>query len=121
MIFPARNDSRIVGAASRSYYPDLLAAGVRLFEYENGLLHTKSLTLDGDVGLIGSANMDRRSFDLNYENNILFYDPALTAALRARQNDYLAKSRAVDAYAVRQWRLPRRLLNNVTAMFGPVL
>jgi cardiolipin synthase A/B len=65
IIFPARNDSWIVGAASRSYYGDLLAAGVRIFEYEGGLLHAKSLTLDGAITLIGSANMDRRSFDLN--------------------------------------------------------
>jgi len=86
IIFPARNDSWIVGAASRSYYADLLAAGVRIFEYEGGLLHTKSLTIDGQVTLIGSANMDRRSFELNYENNILFYDPALTAEMRRRQD-----------------------------------
>src|SRR5438552_7141058 len=66
IIFPARNDSWIVAAASRSYYSDLLAAGVRIYEYEGGLLHTKSLTLDGEVTLIGSANMDRRSFDLYY-------------------------------------------------------
>ena len=52
---------------------------MRIFEYQGGLLHTKSLTVDGVVSLIGSANLDRRSFDLNYENNILFYDPALTA------------------------------------------
>ena len=88
VIFPARNDSWIVGAASRSYYDDLLAAGVRIFEFEGGLLHTKSLTLDGEITLIGSANMDRRSFELNYENNILLYDPALTAAMRGRQEVY---------------------------------
>ena len=63
IIFPARNDSRIVGAASRSYYADLLSAGVEIHEYVGGLLHTKSLTLDAEVTLIGSANMDRRSFD----------------------------------------------------------
>src|SRR5213079_91482 len=63
IIFPARNDSWIVAAASRSYYSDLLAAGVRIYEYEGGLLHTKSLTLDGEVTLIGSANMDRRRSD----------------------------------------------------------
>ena len=97
IIFPARNDSWIVAAASRSYYADLLAAGVRIFEYQGGLLHTKSLTLDGEVTLIGSANMDRRSFDLNYENNILFYDPALTAEMRRRQDAYLARSRPVTA------------------------
>jgi cardiolipin synthase len=61
IIFPARNDSWIVAAASRSYYRDLLDAGGRVFEYQGGLLHTKSLPLDGEVTLIGSANMDRRS------------------------------------------------------------
>jgi cardiolipin synthase len=49
IIFPARNDSWIVGAASRSYYADLLTAGVKIYECEGGLLHTKSLTLDGEV------------------------------------------------------------------------
>ena len=65
IVFPARNDSGVVAAISRSYYADLLSAGVKIFEYEGGLLHTKSLTLDGEITLIGSANMDRRSFDLN--------------------------------------------------------
>jgi cardiolipin synthase len=52
VVFPARNDSWIVSAASRSYYAELLAAGVRIYEYPGGLLHTKSLTLDGEVSLI---------------------------------------------------------------------
>ena len=121
IIFPARNDSWIVRAASRSYYADLLAAGVRIFEYKGGLLHTKSLTLDGDITLIGSANMDRRSFELNYENNILFYDPALTAEVRRRQDLYLARSSQITAAMVAQWPIFRRLLNNTIAMFGPVL
>jgi len=121
VIFPARNDSWVVGAASRSYYADLLAAGVRVFEYQGGLLHTKSLTLDGDVTLIGSANMDRRSFDLNYENNILVYDPALTADMRGRQDAYLARSRPVTADQVAGWSVFRRLWNNTIAMLGPVL
>ena len=121
IIFPARNDSWIVGAASRSYYGDLLAAGVRIFEYESGLLHTKSLTLDGEMTLIGSANMDRRSFELNYENNILFYDPALTGEMRRRQDAYLVRSRPVTADTVAHWSMRRRLWNNAIAMLGPVL
>ena len=103
IIFPARNDSWIVGAASRSYYQELLEAGVQIYEYEGGLLHTKSLTLDGEVTLIGSANMDRRSFELNYENNILFYDPSLTAEMRQRQDVYLAQSHQVTVEMVAQW------------------
>lgn len=121
IIFPARNDSWIVAAASRSYYSDLLAAGVQIYEYKGGLLHTKSLTLDGEVTLIGSANMDRRSFDLNYENNILFYDPTLTAAMRRRQDAYLACSHPVTAETVCQWPSTRRLWNNTIAMLGPIL
>ncbi len=121
LIVPARNDSWVVGAASRSYYGDLLAAGVRIFEYVGGLLHAKSLTLDGEVALIGSANLDRRSFELNYENNILFHDPALTAELRQRQDRYIAASKPVTAQAVVGWTRRRQLWNNAIAMLGPVL
>lgn len=121
IVFPARNDSWVTAAASRSYYADLLAAGVRIYEYEGGLLHTKSLTLDGEVTLIGSANMDRRSLELNYENNILFYDPTLTRAMRDRQHDYIARSRLVTQETVAAWSLSRRLWNNLIATLGPVL
>jgi cardiolipin synthase len=121
IIFPARNDSWVVAAASRSYYVELLTAGVKIHEYEGGLLHTKSLTLDGEVTLIGSANMDRRSFDLNYENNILFYDPELTAVMQQRQAQYLAHSRRVEPNEVAAWPVSRRLWNNFIAMLGPVL
>ena len=121
IVFPARNDSWIVGAASRSYYADLLSAGVKIYEYEGGLLHTKSLTLDGEVTLIGSANMDRRSFEHNYENNILFHDPALTGAVRERQQEYIARSNRVTKEAVAAWPMSRRLWNNLIATLGPVL
>jgi len=121
IVFPARNDSWIVAAASRSYYADLLAAGVGIYEYPGGLLHTKSLTLDGEVTLIGSANMDRRSFDLNYENNILFYDPALTAEVRRRQDRYISASVPVATDIVEGWSWRHRLWNNAVAMLGPVL
>ncbi len=121
IIFPAKNDSWIVGGASRSYYAELLDAGVHIHEYVGGLLHTKSLTLDGEVTLIGSANMDRRSFDLNYENNILLCDTKLTADVRERQQQYLAKSNVVTLEMVESWSVPRRFWNNTLAMLGPIL
>lgn len=121
IVFPARNDDFAVAASSRSYYADLLAAGVNIHEYVGGLLHTKSLTLDGQITLIGSANMDRRSFDLNYENNILLFDPALTAEMRRRQDAYIARSRPVTFAEVDAWRWWDRLSNNALAMLGPIL
>lgn len=121
IIFPARNDDFAVSAASRSHYESLLEAGVKIFEYGKGLLHTKSLTLDGEITLIGSANMDRRSFDLNFENNILLHEQATTAALRARQESYLADSRQISAREVADWGMGRRLRDNALAIVGPVL
>lgn len=121
IIFPARNDSWIVAGASRSYYADLLEAGVEIHEYTEGLLHAKTLTLDGEITFIGSANMDRRSFELNYENNILLYDAELTGVLHHRQRDYLAQSRPVARATVEAWSLPRKFWNNTLALLGPVL
>jgi len=121
IIFPMRNDSWVVGAASRSYYDNLLSAGVRIFEFKGGLLHTKSLTLDGEISLIGSANMDRRSFELNYENNILLYDRLFTEEILQRQKEYISNSRPVTMEMVKAWKWYHRLWNNAVAMFGPVL
>ncbi len=121
IILPARNDDFAVAATSRSYYADLIAAGVKIHEYGAGLLHTKSVTVDGQVTLIGSANMDRRSFDLNYENNILLWDAAATAEMRERQGHYLAECRRITAEEVAQWSWGRRLWNNAVAVLGPVI
>ena len=78
LIFPAKNDSWIVAAASRSYYRRLLEAGCMICEFEGGLLHAKTFTMDANIALVGSSNLDLRSFDLNYENNILLQDEATT-------------------------------------------
>ena len=121
IIFPARNDAWQVAAASRSYYLELAKAGVNIHEYVGGLLHTKSMTVDDDITLIGSANMDRRSFDLNYENNILFRDTQLTATVRERQEQYLASSNPVTLEDIESWSVLRRFWNNLMGMLGPVL
>lgn len=121
LIVPARNDSREVAAASRSYYADLLQAGVDIREYVGGLLHSKTVTLDGEIVLVGSANMDRRSFDLNFENNILVYDTRLTQAVRTRQQSYIDSAVKVTIEEVESWPLSRRLWNNSIAMLGPIL
>ena len=121
LIVPAQNGSFVVAATSRSYYRDLLTAGVRILEYNGGLLHTKSMTIDDEVALIGSANMDRRSFDLNYENNVLIYDRAFTAQMLERQQTYAAQSTPISLTDIEMWSLPRRLWNNSLAMMGPLL
>lgn len=121
LIFPRINDSWIVAAASRSYYRKLLAAGCEIHEFKGGLLHAKTLTIDDKVSLIGSSNLDLRSFDLNYENNILLQDKVTTKAIYQRQQDYIASSLPVVMSDVLAWPYHRRIWNNVIATIGPVL
>lgn len=121
MIFPKKNDSFIVAATSHSYYWQLLNAGVKIYEYKPGLLHAKTLTVDGEIGLIGSSNLDLRSFDLNYENNIVFSDNKLTAEIMERQYQYIADSDEVTREAVKNWPLPCRIWNNIIATMGPII
>ncbi len=121
LIYPKVNDSWIVAAASHSYYHKLLDAGCVIYEHREGLLHAKTLTVDGKVSLIGSSNLDLRSFDLNYENNILLQDEAITQAIAERQQHYIAQSDQVELPEVLAWRYYRRVWNNVIATIGPVL
>lgn len=121
MIFPKVNDSWVVAAASHSSYRRLLDAGVTIYEFEGGLLHAKTLTIDGEVSLIGSSNLDLRSFDLNFENNLLFYDRAITGDIISRQDDYIAQSERVTLADVRAWSPVRRIWNNAVATVGPIL
>jgi cardiolipin synthase len=121
MVFPKRNDSRFVSAASRSYYDDLLEAGVEIYDFRPGLLHAKTMIVDRRVGLVGSANLDRRSFELNFENNILFADADFAEAIRARQDDYIAQSDRVTAAQVGDFTLPQRLAQNFCGMLSPLL
>lgn len=121
IIFPARNDSPFVAAASRSYYLDLLNSGVKVFEYQKGLLHSKTFTVDGVSSLVGSANMDRRSFDLNFESNVLFYDSELTQSLKELQTHYMSDSSLLALSEVQGWSMARRAWNNTAAMMGPLL
>ena len=121
LIFPEKNDSWVVAAASRSYYKKLLSTGAVIYEYSGGLLHSKTLTMDGKVSLIGSSNLDLRSFDLNYENNILLQDDDITDAIRARQAVYISSSKRVLLGDVANWPYRNRIWNNVIATIGPIL
>ncbi|WP_120501840.1 cardiolipin synthase [Roseovarius sp. EL26] len=121
LIFPQNNDSWIVSAASRSYYRKLLEAGCEIHEFKDGLLHAKTLTIDGKISLIGSSNLDLRSFDLNYENNIILQDSKTTQAIYERQQDYIGRSAPVTRTDVLNCPYHKRIWYNVIATIGPVL
>lgn len=117
---PDKNDSRLVAVASRSYYDDLLEAGCRIFEYQPGMFHAKYLIVDG-VAALGSANMDVRSFHLNYEVTAMFYDAAVTRDLDAVFEADLAVAREVSAAERLNLSLGTRLMEGLARLLSPLL
>ncbi len=114
------NDSRLVVYASRSYYDELLQVGCRIFEYDAGMLHAKYLIAD-DVSAIGSANMDVRSFHINYEITAMFYDAEVTSALATVFEADLGQAteiRSADRAEPSVW---ARLLENSARVLSPLL
>ncbi|GIW89215.1 MAG: cardiolipin synthase A [Isosphaeraceae bacterium] len=121
LVVPAKNDSKLVDLASRAFEGDLAEAGVKIHLFEGGLLHTKSITADGQMSLFGSLNLDPRSLALNFEITLAVYDPDFTARLCALQRSYIADSRDFDltAWRTRPW--GTRFAENTARLAGPLL
>jgi len=114
-------DQVLVSLAQRSYYEELLEARVRIHLYEARFLHAKHISIDGDLCLIGSSNMDIRSFQLNAEISLLLYDAKLTSLLHAEQERYFAGSELLTLEVWRSRARIRRLLENLARLFSPLL
>lgn len=120
LIVPERNDNRLVAAAEQSLWPELLDAGVRIYRYTPALLHTKTMLIDGDLGVIGSANMDIRSFEINLEATIFAFDPAFAAELERLAERYMDKSEELTIESAhRRW--PIRLRDHVALLAKQLL
>jgi cardiolipin synthase len=104
-------DSALSGYAGQTYYKQLLQAGVKIYEYQPTMLHTKAVTVDGQWAIIGSPNFDSRSFSLNYEEALAVNDPTLVAQLRASFDADIARSRQITPKDVDAWPAWVRLRN----------
>jgi cardiolipin synthase len=121
VVLPAKVDSRLVRLASRAYFDDLLAEGIELLLYRGGLLHAKTVTVDRSVTMIGSANLDRRSFSVNFETSLFIYDNQFTSRVRALQQDYAEDATSIIAAEWKNRSLAVRLAENTTQLLSPLL
>lgn len=121
LIVSRKTDNWLVRLAQESYYDQLLDFGVRLYRYEPQFLHAKWMSVDGKIVLIGSANMDIRSFRLNSEISVLIYDTQVAAALDEQEQRYLTRCHELDRD--RWGRLPyaRRLTQGLARLVSPLL
>lgn len=121
LIVPLRSDQFLVGNAARAYYERLLKTGVRIFLFTEGLLHAKSMTIDDSLAFLGSSNFDIRSFALNFEINMIFYDADVTAMLNAEQEQFRQQSRELTLEEWQQRPRHQRLLQNSVKLMSPLL
>ena len=101
LLLPGRNNQRLTALASRSYWDELLQAGVEIYRYLPGMVHAKCLVVDRVWGSVGTANLDVRSFKLNFEVNALLYGPKEVGDLADSIEADFAKSERVDTAAFR--------------------
>ncbi len=118
LIVPAHSDSRLVDAAARSYFDELLQANVKIYLYPK-MLHSKALLIDDDTVILGSANFDNRSFRLNFELGVLLEDRGLAAVLSQALQQDLETSSLLSEY--RPQSLLNRLVEALARLLSPVL
>lgn len=121
LLVPGLSDSRLVNAASKSNYNDLLQAGVEIYLYEKGFIHAKTLITDSRLSIIGTANMDYRSFELNFEVNAIIYDVTVSKELRDIFFEDLKDAKKIikEEWLSRPWNV--QLPEKIARLFSPVL
>ena len=121
ILLPHKSDSRLTYWCSRSYVEELLEAGVKIYWYKKGINHSKVIVADGQVASVGSANMDLRSFEQNFEVNMIIYDREVVKKLAA---DFAEDLEAADEVSIQYWKFrPKRerVYESVARLFAPLL
>jgi cardiolipin synthase A/B len=121
LLVPGISDSILVNAAARSYYGLLLKAGVEIYRYTKGFVHAKTLVADSKIAIVGTANMDFRSFDLNFEVNAIVYNEEIANQLRNVFYDDLKNAEVIDALAWENRSRFTQLLEKTARLVSPLL
>ncbi len=121
VLVPKKSDSYVVTAAARSYYDALLACGVRVYEYEPTMIHAKTVIVDDVLSAVGTANMDNRSFRLNFEVTAILYGEKHARELAAQFKADLRASREIKVNARKQVPLRWRFAEAGARVLSPLL
>ncbi len=121
LLVPNRPDKRIVFHASRSYFPELLETGVKIYQYERGFMHSKIVIVDGELASIGTSNMDMRSFHLNFEVNAFLYRTTSTQELVREFINDLKYAKQLELKTFEQRHIGFRLLESTARLLSPLL
>lgn len=121
VLVPSRSDNWLVLWAGRTFYQDLLDAGVEVYEYDRGMLHSKEVIVDGRWAMVGSANMDIRSFRINFETTNMLYDEDLARHLQTSFDMLASDARRVTQETIDAWSYGQTLAAGVARLATPLL
>lgn len=121
LIVPRHCDSRVVRMAGEAYFDELMEEGVKIKRFTAGMLHTKAITVDGEVAIFGSVNLDMRSFYLNFEISLIAYDTEFAGAVRRLQHAYAARADAIDPEGWANRPMLLRLMQHSCQLLSPLL
>src|ERR1700722_14593134 len=121
LLVPGNSDSLLVNAAARSYYGDLLKRGVEIYQYSKGFVHAKTMVTDGKIAMVGTANMDSRSFDLNFEVNAIVYDSGIAGELREIFYEDIKNAEKIDEKAWRNRPIYKQFFEKTAKLVSPLL
>ena len=121
LLVPGTSDSLLVNAAAQSYYSDLMKAGVEIYLYTKGFIHAKTLVTDEKIAMVGTANMDFRSFDLNFEVNAIVYDSEIALQLKSSFIDDLKYAEKIDSVSWGNRPLLTQLFEKTARLVSPLL
>lgn len=121
LLVPGISDIKVVNAAAKSYYEELMMAGVEIYLYQKGFVHAKTLVADGKLSILGTANMDYRSFELNFEVNAVIYDRPFAETMRNVFYEDLRDAEKIDFEAWRKRAAWRLLGEKVARMLAPLM
>lgn len=121
LLVPKKGDSKLVNIATQAFFDDLLKAGVRIYLYEKGFIHAKTFVVDGKVASVGTANLDMRSFDLNFEVSALIYDKRIAQEIRTAFYQDLKDSVRVDPQRWKNRPKLKRIAEKVVRLVSPFM
>ncbi|MFT3949369.1 MAG: cardiolipin synthase [Agriterribacter sp.] len=121
ILVPGKSDSILVNAAARSYYGDLARAGIEIYLYRKGFVHAKTLVADRKLSVVGTANMDYRSFDLNFEVNAIVYDTEIAGRLATVFFDDIKDAELVDIEKWDKRPLYKEMVEKTARLISPLL
>lgn len=121
LLVPYKSDSKVVDAASRSYFKELLNSGVKIYRYQKGFVHAKTLAIDDQLSTIGTANLDYRSFDLNFEVNAIIYNSEITQELRKQFEEDINYSEEIEIVKWLQRSKAGKLFEKIAGLVSPLL